>query len=241
MHQEEEKRAGSLPEQTAQRIIAYIRAQKLQPGDRLPSEIALMRQLGVGRNTLREAQRALASRNILHIRQGAGTFLAERPGVADDPLGLQFMSDGMRLARDLMQVRIMVEPPIAALAAQNATGAEIDALEGWCEAVEARMDAGEDFTREDQRFHEQLARCSHNQVVGSLVPIIHQGVVAFSLEHERTETLTRMTRLTHRRILRAVRERRAADAQQDMLYHLRYNDSRRALRETGDADAVSGR
>ena len=59
MHQEEEKRAGSLPEQTAQRIIAYIRAQKLQPGDRLPSEIALMRQLGVGRNTLREALNAI--------------------------------------------------------------------------------------------------------------------------------------------------------------------------------------
>ena len=61
----------TLAHSTAEKLVQYIREQQLAPGAKIPTEYELARMLGVGRNTLREAVRMLASRNILEIRQGA--------------------------------------------------------------------------------------------------------------------------------------------------------------------------
>ena len=109
----------TLVEQTTQRLLEMIQREGYGPGDKLPTETELVRRLGVGRNTVREALRSLASRNVVTVRQGAGTFISEKNGVADDPLGFAMMEDPEKLTRDLLQIRVMLEPPIAALAAQN--------------------------------------------------------------------------------------------------------------------------
>ena len=109
----------TLVEQTTQRLLEMIQREGYGPGDKLPTETELVRRLGVGRNTVREALRSLASRNVVTVRQGAGTFISEKNGVADDPLGFALMEDPEKLTRDLLQIRVMLEPPIAALAAQN--------------------------------------------------------------------------------------------------------------------------
>jgi DNA-binding FadR family transcriptional regulator len=62
----------------------------------------------------------LVSRNVLEIRRGKGTFVTLRPGVADDPLGLAFFKDKHKLASDLIDIRLILEPQIAGFAAQNA-------------------------------------------------------------------------------------------------------------------------
>ncbi len=95
----------TLAERTAERLIAMIRARSYEPGDRLPTEQELMEQLTVGRNTLREALRFLVSRNMVVIRQGAGTFVSEKQGVADDPLGFTFIDDKRRLAHGICLLR----------------------------------------------------------------------------------------------------------------------------------------
>ena len=94
----------------AERIIQSLKENELQPGDRLDTEMERARRLGVGRGTVREAIKGLVSRNILVVRQGSGTFLAPRPGVADDPLGLTFAKQERRLALDLLDVRLILEP-----------------------------------------------------------------------------------------------------------------------------------
>ena len=110
----------TLSEQAADQMIQYIQENGYGPGDKLPTEADLSRLLGVGRNTVREAVRVLASRNIVSVRQGSGTFVSEKQGLADDPFGFSFVEDRVQLTRDLMQIRVMLEPSIAALAAQNA-------------------------------------------------------------------------------------------------------------------------
>ena len=77
----------TLTETTANKLIQLIKDRHLNPGDKLPTEVDLSQQLDVGRNTLREAQKILVSRNIITIRQGAGSFVSQNPGVVDDPLG----------------------------------------------------------------------------------------------------------------------------------------------------------
>ena len=119
----------TLGEKTAQMLLEMIQKEGFGPGDKLPTEAELVESLGVGRNTVREALRILMSRNIVTIRQGSGTFISEKKGVVDDPLGFSMMEDRRRLTEDLIQVRLMLEPQLAALAAQNAAEEDLQKLE----------------------------------------------------------------------------------------------------------------
>ena len=111
----------TLVEQTTERIIEYITANKMQPGQQLPTEAEFTTVLKVSRGTLRDAFKVLIARNILEARQGSGTFIAQNMGIPDDPLGLTFIYDDKLLAVDMLDVRMMLEPSIAALAAIHAT------------------------------------------------------------------------------------------------------------------------
>lgn len=218
----------TLARTTAEKLVQYIREQKLAPGTKIPTEYELAQMLGVGRNTLREAVRMLASRNILEIRQGAGTFVCEKMGVSDDPLGFTLVADRRRLTDELMEVRCIIEPPIAALAARNATEAQLEELERACAAVEDCIENGRDFTEADQVFHSLIAQCTHNSVMSNLIPVITQGVSVYAAEtvQECVQTVR-----SHRRIVQAIRQRKETDAQQAMLYHLLYNSYRRTAEQ----------
>ncbi len=214
----------TLGDRVADELMSLIRDRGYGAGEKLPNEYELSAQLGVSRNTVREALRALASRNILHIRQGAGTFISQKKGVADDPLGFSLMEDRRKLVEDLMQIRCIIEPQIAALAAQNATPQDITILGGLCDEVETLIRERQDFTQKDIDFHAQLATCSQNMVMSNLIPVICEGITVFSSmvdEQEFDQTVK-----SHREIYESVRERRAADAQQAMLFHLLYNRNR---------------
>ena len=112
----------TLGEIAAQKLLGMIQDKGYTAGDKLPTEAELVERLGVGRNTVREALRILMSRNIVTIRQGSGTFISDKNGVADDPLGFSMIEDRRKLTEDLIQIRVMLEPPIAALAAQKLLG-----------------------------------------------------------------------------------------------------------------------
>lgn len=211
-------------EQAAEELIELIRKKNYTPGDKLPTEAELSELLQVGRNTVREALRLLVSRNIVVVRQGSGTFLSEKQGVSDDPFGFSLAGDHQKLTKDLIQVRIMLEPPIAALAAQNATPEDIQKLEQILAEVEMLIEQRQDYEEADIRFHEQIANCSHNSVMSNLVPVIGKGIAVFAREVASTEY--EQTRLSHRTIFQAIKENRAVDAQQAMYFHLLYNKNR---------------
>ncbi|QTL99669.1 FCD domain-containing protein [Iocasia frigidifontis] len=214
----------TLSNRIANELMEFIREGDFSVGEKLPNEYELSSLLGVSRNTIREALRSLASRNIIDIRQGAGTFISQKKGVADDPLGFSFIEDRRKLTQDLMQIRCIIEPQIAALAAQNATLHDIEILGNLCDELEALIRKRQDFTQKDMDFHTQLATCSQNIVMSNLIPVICEGITVFSsivAESEFEQTIK-----SHREIFHAVHERRAADAQQAMLFHLLYNRNR---------------
>ena len=98
----------TLGEKTAEKLLQMIREHGYTAGDKLPTEMELCELLGAGRNTVREALRILVSRNIVTIRQGAGTFISEKNGVPDDPLGFSMMEDRRKLTQDLLQIRVLL-------------------------------------------------------------------------------------------------------------------------------------
>lgn len=226
-----------LAEQVAQRLKQYIRDQRLKGGDRLPTEAALAEQMGVARSTVREAIKRLESQNVLTVRQGAGSFVTELPGQAEDPLGLQFSERPDRLVGDLLQVRLMMEPSIAALAAQNAAPEHILELQKLYQTMERHILAGEEYLEEDMRFHQVLAIASGNQVAQKLMPVIIDAMGKVSSPYRRDflqETLD-----THKDILEAVKMGDTIGARGAMTLHLSYADSVcrqvRRLQERGAA------
>ena len=110
----------SLPQKISEDIISLILEENLQPGDKLPNETILSERLNAGRSSVREAMKLLASRNIVTIRQGSGTYIASSPGMVEDPLGFTFIGNKQKLIHDLLEVRFLLEPSIAAMAATNA-------------------------------------------------------------------------------------------------------------------------
>ena len=135
----------TLPERAADKIIDMIVENALKPGDRLPTELELLQYLNVGRSTVREAIKLLVSQNIIEVRRGSGTFVREQTGVMDDPLGFRFVQDKLKLGLDLCEIRIMIEPDMAALAAERATREDLEQLREACLKVEELILQGKDY------------------------------------------------------------------------------------------------
>ena len=213
-------RKRSLVEQVSDSITKFIVDNDLQIGDKIPNEFELADRLEVGRSTVREAIKALVSRNILEVRRGSGTFISSKAGVADDPLGLDLIKDRMKLAQDLLEVRFMIEPEIAAIAATKATDEEINKLKELSSAVEELI-IHKNHRLKDIEFHTEIAKISRNQVVARLIPIITESIGLFI---ELTEcTLEQETIETHREIVEAISNRDPKGAYDAMYLHLVYN------------------
>ena len=221
----------TLAEQVADGIMNLIQETPYKAGDKLPTEKELCERTGAGRNTVREALKILASRNVLEIRQGAGTFVSEKQGIPDDPLGFSMVNDHVKLTKDLLQVRIMLEPQIAALAAQCAKEHEIKELEEILEEMEAAMKKREDYSELDTKFHTKIAQCTHNIVMENLLPVIGKGVAVFAREVAQTEY--DRTWISHRKIFCYVRDHKPFEAEMEMQYHLLYNTSRYEEEQNG--------
>ena len=221
----------TLAEQVADGIMNLIQETPYKAGDKLPTEKELCESTGAGRNTVREALKILASRNVLEIRQGAGTFVSEKQGIPDDPLGFSMVNDHVKLTKDLLQVRIMLEPQIAALAAQCAKEHEIKELEEILEEMEAAMKKREDYSELDTKFHTKIAKCTHNIVMENLLPVIGKGVAVFAKEVAQTEY--DRTWISHRKIFCYIRDHKPFEAEMEMQYHLLYNTSRYEEEQNG--------
>ena len=213
-----------LSSKLSEELLNYIRSENLKPGDRLPNESILAKKMGVGRSSIREAMKLLASRNIVTIRQGSGTYISQTPGMVDDPLGFSFIADKQKLAQDSLEVRFLLEPAIASLAAQNASEEDIALLRRLCQEVEDLVRLGQDHTQKDIEFHTAIALSSKNVVVPRLIPVINSAI---PLLIELTgNTLKQETIDMHRALTDAIAAHNAAAAHDAMYLHLVYNRAR---------------
>lgn len=168
-----------LPNQAADYLTQWILDSGFQPGDKLPTEVTLAKNLGVGRGTVREAIMILKSRNLVEVRRGCGTFVSQAPGQIEDPLGLNFVQDQAKLAMDWCKVRMIIEPQVSAMAALNATEEDLAHLKKAGEQLNDDVVAGRPHLDSDLEFHKAIAAASGNIVMYKLVPVIMEGVEKF--------------------------------------------------------------
>ncbi|MCD8215619.1 MAG: FadR family transcriptional regulator [Clostridiales bacterium] len=210
-----------LVEQVQENIYKYIIDENIAVGEKLPNEFELGKKFNVGRSTVREAVKLLISRGVLEIRRGAGTYVVSKTPAESDPLGLLALGDKMSLAVDLANLRMMLEPGMAEMAALNATEEDIEKLEKLCDSVENKIRRGDDYVSDDIAFHTCIAECSKNKVVEHLIPIIDTTVMMFvNVTHKK---LTEETILTHRAVLNAIKDKDVIGARSAMTMHMTYN------------------
>lgn len=211
----------SLTERVADKIEELITENQLRPGEQIPPERELAEELGVGRSTVRESIKILVSRNVLEIRRGTGTFVCQDVGVMEDPLGFRFIRDKKKLALDLNQVRRMVEPQIASLAAQYATDSDITALQALCDSAARQIEEEQDYAEQDIGFHTKLAEITGNLVMPKIIPIITQGIRIYVdiTSHKRAGRAS----FTHQAIVTAIKNHDPGAAGAAMTEHLAEN------------------
>lgn len=211
----------SLAEQAADKIEKMIIDDQLKPGDKLLNERDLVSQLHVGRGTIREAIKILESRNVVEIRRGKGTFVCRQVGIVGDPLGFRFAHDKKKLAEDLSDIRCMLEPKIAALAAERATDQDIRELQDICTEVEAMINNGQNYCQRDIDFHVKLASLTGNTVMPQIIPLITQGIYLYV--DLTNHAFAGNAAVTHQMVVDAVRLHDARKAYDAMLEHLTEN------------------
>jgi DNA-binding FadR family transcriptional regulator len=211
----------SLSQDAAEALINLIVSGQYRKGDKIPNETDLSQRLAVSRATIREAVKSLVSRNILEIRRGAGTFVCDKLGIVEDPLGFRFISDKLRLALDLLEIRLILEPPIAEKAAKRATDEEIHGILAQCRLVEELIRGGGPYEEEDILFHTKIARAAKNVVIPNLIPVINSTI--FILMRVTNTALREETILTHRAVAEAIQARNGTGARNAMIDHIMYN------------------
>ena len=210
-----------LAEQVEDQVYQYILAAPIAIGEKLPNEFELGERFGVGRSTVREAIKLLSSKGVVEVRRGSGTYVVSTTPADLDPLGLRAVKDKMALALDLVNVRMILEPGIAEMAALNATESDIARLRRLCETIEYKIETGGNYIQDDIDFHTCVAKCSQNTVVEQLIPIIDTAVMMFvNVTHKK---LTQETILTHRAVLDAIASHDPLGARGAMMMHMTYN------------------
>jgi DNA-binding FadR family transcriptional regulator len=194
---------------------------QLQPGQRLPPEAALAEQLGLSRNSLREAVRALALINILDVRQGDGTYVTSlEPELLLDALTfvVEFHRDESVL--EFLRVRRILEPAAAAMAALAIGPGDLAALEANLLASSPDADI-EDLIKLDIEFHRLVGVASGNQVLASLIEGLSGPTNRARVWRGRTQTgSAERTVNEHRAIFEALAAREPELAHAAMVNHV---------------------
>ncbi len=202
-----------------QRLIEYIQGVPLQPGDPLPSQHELARQLSVSRPVLREAMQGLASLGIIEIRPGSGCYVRDPESLADPETLFEALTH--EAALELLEARMVVEVELAGLAAQRATDADFQTMEKILARLKRAVARGQSTSGITSDFHQALARSGHNTILCKMAQLLTRPRMAqgIRVEHALPDIMAGEYD-SHRLLYDAVRSRDPERARAAMKEHL---------------------
>ena len=218
-------RVRKVSDEVVEQIKKAILEGKLKPGDKLPPERELVKDLGVSRVSLREALNSLEGMGFVETRQG-GSFV--RSVVADrikDPLNLM-IKENVNQVFDLIEVRKGIETWAAYHAANRATQEDIETLAEIVEAMKGELDENRPSHKSDADFHLAVSQASHNTIQAHLMFTIYALLEEY-LRFLNEKTLSNQEvreRLyqQHLRLFHAIKSGDAAAAQKEVTEHLSF-------------------
>jgi GntR family transcriptional repressor for pyruvate dehydrogenase complex len=195
------------------------------PGTRLPREPDLAAQLGLSRSSLREAVRALSLARVLEVRQGDGTYVSSlEPGELFEPtLSAMHLLRG-RNVLELFEVRRLLEPEAAALAAVRADAKMKDRLRRELERMYAAGDSPDELVEADAAFHNVIGQSTENAVLRALLESVSTRTVRARLwQGIENRTALDIARAEHTAIYDAIAAGKAELARAATLIHIARN------------------
>jgi GntR family transcriptional regulator, transcriptional repressor for pyruvate dehydrogenase complex len=205
-------------QEVARQLERHIVA-NLKPGDLLPPERHLGELLGVSRGSVRDAIRSLELKGLLEPRQGFGTVVCDPAVTTADPLASALL-DKRQLVAELIDVRKMIEPHVAARAALRASGEDLAEMEGILARQESKLGRGEPGTEEDTEFHYAMALASRNRAIVKVVEVLMDLLRETREKSLQGKGRPQKSLAGHRRILAALKRRDAAAAEAAVSRHL---------------------
>jgi DNA-binding FadR family transcriptional regulator len=210
-----------LHQSLARELGTKIVSGEYEPGESLPGEIAASQSHQVSRNAYREAVRILAAKGLVESRQKAGTLVTERSRwnlLDPDVLDWTLSSNPTPSFRDeLFELRSIVEPAAASLAAQRRTDQDLSVMEEALEEMRCCDRDSPEGEVADERFHEAIFAAAGNDILCRLASIIAASV-KFVAEFKREQHIDRDTWPDHKTLFEAIKGRRSNHAHDAMTF-----------------------
>ena len=195
-----------------------IQGGELSPGSKLPTERELVTRLGAPRGAIRRGLEVLEAEGLITRHVGRGTFLADRTQRLTPP------TPPDTSPAEIMQARMALEPPLAALAAQAATQADLDVVSSCLRAGGAAAEYTE-FEAWDGRFHHAVARAANNALLLSMFDVMNaaRALPVWGSSKRRASTPERRAcyHQEHTTIVEALLDRDPGGSSDAMRAHLR--------------------
>jgi len=208
--------------QIADQIAALIEKGEYGPGQRLPPERDLAKQLGVSRPSVREALIALEVEGYVEVRVGSGVYVVGPPATAARAEPLPADSGPF----ELIKARWLIEAECAALAAREATKAQIRSMEEALDQMDSDRERGVVPLAADRLFHLRIAEASGNSALALVVKTLwdqRTGPLFLRLEHHfDTPALWGVAVREHREIVAAIARRDPGGARAAMRRHMNH-------------------
>jgi GntR family transcriptional regulator, transcriptional repressor for pyruvate dehydrogenase complex len=214
-------RTSRLYEQIVQQIEDSVLKGSLKPGDQLPAERELAQQLGVSRTAVREAVKALREKGLVEAYSGRGTFITDGTShAARQSFDLMVKIGQQESSTNLAELRLILEPGIAALAAQRIEDEYLTAMREAVAVMDRSLKDPAAYIEADLDFHLALAETVANPLILSLIDSIvgllrEQRIRIFNVEGG-----PQRGQVHHKRILEAMEKRDAEMARSAMSAHL---------------------
>lgn len=226
------RRPRTLALELVESLGERIRGGQLAPGDKLPTEAAIMEEFEVSRTVVREAISKLQAAGLVETRHGIGTFVlgpGDGPSFKIPPEQFSTLQDVIAV----LELRIGLETEAAGLAAQRRSEANLTSMRQALDAVIAAVEAGEDSVAADFQFHLEIARSTQNSHFADLMATLGAQIIprarlepAADMNAERLAYMRRVN-AEHESILDAIARQDAESARAAMRTHLSNSRERR--------------
>ncbi|HSO73480.1 MAG TPA: FadR/GntR family transcriptional regulator [Blastocatellia bacterium] len=207
-------------EDVFQQIHQLIKEGRLRARDQLPSERELAETFKVSRTSVREALRALETQGLIVSRTGMGNFVADLP--VESLIGplARLLIDEKKALADVFEMRKLIEPQIAALAAERASRNDIARLKRIVAKQTEAVSRGETGVEADAELHLSISRATRNQALQKLVSGLMEMLSRSREESLQTDQRRASSIATHRRIVAAIEKHDRSKARSEMLRHI---------------------
>ncbi|MBN8868553.1 MAG: FadR family transcriptional regulator [Solirubrobacterales bacterium] len=207
-----------VPDGLSATLERLIRDGNISHGEKLPAERDLALMLGVSRTSLRDSLRQLELKGMVDRRPGRGTVVLNPAFAGVGPDLLSKLDRSERDIREVMDLRAVIEPPITARAARRATARDIRELHAIVEKME--RSSPDQAPEIDILFHQQIARATHNPLLGQLVEFASDWINESRPAAGFSDQRMKRSIAAHRRIVEAIESRDPESARQAMADHI---------------------